>query len=91
MLGEGVFLDTLRQGLWLAVVISAPILAVALLTGVVIGLFQALTSIQEMTLTFVPKLAAIVIAFWISMGFMSQAMVTFFTGTIIPLVDGGYR
>ena len=60
MLDEVVFFDTLRQGLWVAVMISVPILTVALLAGVTVGLFQALTSIQEMTLTFVPKLAAIV-------------------------------
>lgn len=63
MLDEAVFFDTLRQGLWVAVAMSAPILAVALVTGLAIGLFQALTSIQEMTLTFVPKLLAIVAVF----------------------------
>jgi flagellar biosynthetic protein FliQ len=56
---EAVFFDTMRQGLWIAVIISAPLLSVALVMGVVIGLFQALTSVQEMTLTFVPKLVAI--------------------------------
>ena len=56
---EAIFYDTLRQGLWVAFLISLPILSVALLTGLVVGLFQALTSVQEMTLTFVPKLAAI--------------------------------
>ena len=89
MLSEGLFFDTVRQGLWIAVVTSVPILSVALVTGLVVGLFQALTSIQEMTLTFVPKLAAIVAVFWISMGFMTQALVTFFTGTILPLIAGG--
>lgn len=89
MLTEGIFYDTLRQGLWVAVVISIPILTVALVTGLAIGLFQALTSIQEMTLTFVPKLAAIVIVFWFSMGFMTQALVSFFDGHIIPLIVGG--
>ena len=88
MLDEGVFFDTLRQGLWVAVTISIPILTVALVTGLAIGLFQALTSIQEMTLTFVPKLAAIVVVFWLSMGFMTQALVSFFDGHIIPLIIG---
>ena len=88
MLSEGVFFDTLRQGLWVAVTISIPILTVALVTGLAIGLFQALTSIQEMTLTFVPKLAAIVVVFWLSMGFMTQALVSFFDGHIIPLIIG---
>lgn len=88
MLSEAVFFDTLRQGLWVAVIVSVPILAVALIAGVTVGLFQALTSIQEMTLTFVPKLLAIVVVFWMSMGFMSQTLVSFFQVTLIPLIIG---
>lgn len=86
MLSEGAFFDILRQGLWVAVIIAIPILTVALVTGLVVGLFQALTSIQEMTLTFVPKLAAIVLIFWMSMGFMTQTLVSFFHDQIIPLI-----
>lgn len=88
MADEIVFFDTLRQGLWVAIVISMPILAVALVAGVSIGLVQALTSIQEMTLTFVPKLIAIVAVFWVSMGFMTQTLVSFFHERIIPLIIG---
>ena len=86
---EIVFFDTLRHGLWIAVIISFPILAVALVTGLTVGLFQALTSIQELTLTFVPKLAAIVVVFWLSMGFMTQTLVTFFQSRLVPLIIGG--
>mgnify|MGYP000598543007 CR=1 FL=1 len=86
MLSEIIFFDTLRQGLWVAVVISIPILTVALLAGVSIGLVQALTSIQEMTLTFVPKLGAIVVVFWMSMGFMSQTLTSYFTDTLVPII-----
>ena len=89
MLNEVIFFDTMRQGLWVALIVSIPILTVALVAGVSIGLVQALTSIQEMTLTFVPKLAAIMIVFWMSMGFMTQTMVSFFHDRIIPLVIGG--
>jgi flagellar biosynthesis protein FliQ len=89
MQNEVIFFDTLRQGLWIALVISIPILSVALITGVVIGLFQALTSIQEMTLTFVPKLAAIGAVYWVSMSFMTQTLVSFFQDRIIPLIVGG--
>lgn len=89
MFTEVIFFDTLRQGLWVAVVVSIPILTVALLTGVTIGLFQALTSIQEMTLTFVPKLGAIILVFWASMGFMTQTLVSFFHDRIIPIIAGG--
>lgn len=89
MLDEILFFDTLRQGLWVGLVISLPILTMALLAGVSIGLVQALTSIQEMTLTFVPKLAAIGAVFWLSMGFMTQTLVSFFHDHIIPLIIGG--
>jgi flagellar biosynthetic protein FliQ len=88
-MGEALFYDTLREGLWIAVVISIPILSVALIAGLIIGLFQALTSIQEMTLTFVPKLAAIVAVFWVTMAFMTQSLVSFFQGTLIPIIAGG--
>lgn len=89
MQSEIIFFDTLRQGLWVAVIISVPILTVALLAGLAIGLIQALTSIQEMTLTFVPKLAAIAGVFWLSMGFMTQTLVSFFQDRVIPLIAGG--
>ena len=89
MLSEGLFYDIVRQALWVAVITSVPILAVSLVSGLIVGLFQALTSVQEMTLTFVPKLIAIVIVFWISMGFMTQTLVTFFTTTLVPLIAGG--
>lgn len=87
-MGEAAFFDTLRQGLWVAVTMSTPILTVALLAGVLVGLFQALTSIQEMTLTFVPKMAAILITFWISMGFMTQSLTDYFRVTLVPLIAG---
>lgn len=89
MLDEVLFFDTLREGLWVAVIISFPILAVALVAGLVVGLFQALTSIQEMTLTFVPKLGAIVLVFWLSMAFMTQTLVTFFQDRLVPMITGG--
>ncbi|WP_417269424.1 flagellar biosynthetic protein FliQ [Celeribacter sp.] len=88
MMDEIIFYDTLRQGLWMAVMISTPILLVALVTGVGVGLFQALTSIQEMTLTFVPKLGAILIVFWISMGFMTESLIAFFQNRLIPMIGG---
>ena len=46
------------QALWMTVLISAPLLAVALAVGLVIGIVQAATSINESTLSFIPKLAA---------------------------------
>ena len=61
----------------------------ALVAGVAVGLFQALTSVQEMTLTFVPKVGAMLVVFWVSMSFMTSTLVSFFQGHIIPLIAGG--
>lgn len=87
-MGETVLFDVLRQGLWAAVIMNAPILLVALAAGIVVGLFQALTSIQEMTLTFVPKMAAMLIAFWMTMGFMTQTLTEYFSSALLPLIAG---
>lgn len=81
-------MDILRQGLWLAVMISTPVLGIALVVGLAIGLFQALTSVQEMTLTFVPKLAAILATFWVTMAFSGQLLVVFYKDVILPVIAG---
>lgn len=86
---EIAFFDILRQGLWVAVVMSAPLLGVALVAGLTVGLFQALTSVQEMTLTFVPKVAAMIAVFWVSMSFMTGALVSFLHDRILPQIAGG--
>lgn len=87
-MSEAQFYDTLQHGLWVAVLMSMPVLSAALVAGVIVGLFQALTSIQEMTLTFVPKLGAIVVVFWMTMNFMTQTLVTYFEQAIMPRIIG---
>lgn len=86
---ENLIFDVTRQALWIAVRMSAPLLAVALVTGVVIGLFQALTSVQEMTLTFVPKVGLMLAVFWVTMSFMTSTLASFFSDQILPMVAGG--
>jgi len=88
-MGEAAIYDVLRQALWVSVVMSAPLLIVALIAGVAVGLFQALTSVQEMTLTFVPKVGAMLVVFWASMGFMTATLVAFFTDRVVPMIAGG--
>lgn len=83
---EIIFFDTLRQGLWISVLMSAPMLAVALIAGVTVGLFQALTSVQEMTLTFVPKAGLMLAVFWVSMSFMTETLTDYFHAEIIPTI-----
>ena len=82
-------ISLMREALWTGIVVSTPILGVALIAGLAIGLFQALTSIQELTLTFVPKLLAIALVFWMSLSFMTQGLVTFFQEQIVPKIEEG--
>jgi flagellar biosynthetic protein FliQ len=86
---EGVILDLLRETMWVTFLMSLPVLAVALVVGVAIGLVQALTSVQEMTVTFVPKLAAIAVTFWISMGATGALLTGFWQTRILALIAGG--
>ncbi len=88
-MSEAMIYDVLRQALWVAVKISAPMLAIALAAGIAIGLLQALTSVQEMTITFVPKVGAMLAVFWISMSFMTATLVSFFRDTVVPMIAGG--
>ena len=85
---EAAVLDILRQSLWTALIVSTPILAWRWWSGLAIGLVQALTSVQEMTLTFVPKLGAILAVFWVTMSFSGQTLVRFYQDQIIPMVIG---
>ncbi len=86
---ESEFFDLMREGLWVGVEVSAPILITALVVGVLVGLVQALTSIQEMTLTFVPKLAAMIAVFWGTMSFMTSSLVDFFKVALLPMIGRG--
>lgn len=55
-------LDIIREGLLVTIIVGGPLMLIALVVGLAISLFQALTQIQEMTLTFVPKIIATVLA-----------------------------
>ena len=85
-MSEGEILSVLREFLWGAAMMAMPLLAAALIVGLVIGLLQALTSIQEMTLTFVPKLAVMLIVFFISAGYMSRIIVNLFDSQVLPVI-----
>ena len=55
-------IDLARQALWIIILVSSPPLLVALIVGVLVGIFQAATSINEMTLSFIPKILALALA-----------------------------
>jgi flagellar biosynthetic protein FliQ len=67
-------LDLARDGIFTLILVSSPLLLVALIVGVAISLLQALTQIQEMTLVFVPKILAVFIAFLLALPFMSDVL-----------------
>ena len=71
--------EFLRMAFWQILIISGPLLAVALAIGLAIGILQAATSIQEMTLTFVPKLILVVVAFGLLANFMMVQLSDYFT------------
>ena len=60
MLDTALVIDLGREALWVAVLIAGPLLGIALIVGLIIGIIQAATSINEMTLSFIPKIAALV-------------------------------
>ena len=66
-----------RQTIWVIVKTSVPLLLVSMIVGLIISLFQTLTSIQEQTLTFVPKLLAIIIALMIMGNWLLNEIVSF--------------
>ncbi len=69
--------DLGRQALWITVLISAPLLGVALIVGLIIGVLQAATSINEATLSFIPKLAAMAITLAVVGGWQLATLVDY--------------
>ena len=72
-------LDAGRHTLMIALQLSLPVLLFALVAGVMVSIFQAVTQIQEFTLTFVPKLLAVILALALFGSWMISTMVHFFT------------
>ncbi len=70
-------IDVGRDAIWLILQMAAPLMLIGLAVGVTIGLFQALTQIQEATLIFAPKILAIFIALLVFLPFMGDAMAQF--------------
>lgn len=78
------------EALRMVLLLSLPMLLVALVVGVAISLFQAVTQIQEMTLTFVPKIIAVFASMVLAAPWLTQTMVTF-TRQLIESIPGLLR
>ena len=76
-MNEEEIIDITQEALFLTLQIGAPIMIIGLIVGVIIALFQALTQIQEMTLSFVPKILAIFVSIALLFPTFSQLMAQF--------------
>lgn len=81
-------LDIARDSLVTIVLVAGPLMAVALFVGVVIGLLQALTQVQEMTLVFVPKIVAMFLVALLALPLMGSLM-NGFMGRIVERIIAG--
>ncbi len=77
--------DLIRHALLLALSVAAPLLLTALVVGVCVGLLQAITQLQEQTLTFLPKLVAIALVFVITLPWAIQRLVEYLGGVLRSL------
>ena len=81
-------LDIARDGVFTLILVSSPMLVVALVVGVAISLLQALTQIQEMTLAFVPKILAVFITFLVALPFMGDLLQSYMARIADRIVSG---
>lgn len=82
-------LDISREAIFTLLKVVTPVLLVALFIGLIIGIFQALTQIQEMTLAFVPKIISVFITLIILFPFMFNQMRTLTEGLFDKIAGGG--
>lgn len=78
-----------RQGVYSTLMIAAPIMLIALLVGLLVSIFQATTQIQEQTLAFVPKIAAVLISLILFGPWMLSKMISFTTDIFTHLSQFG--
>ena len=77
MISESAVLDIARDAIYTIIITSAPLLLVSLIIGLIVSIFQTVTSIQEQTLTFVPKIIAIFLTLILLGSWMMNTMVEY--------------
>ena len=83
-------LDIVQQAIWTIIVASGPAVGAAMLVGTIIALIQALTQVQEMTLTFVPKIIAVFVAASLTASFVGGKFSSFTQG-LYARIEQGYK
>lgn len=86
-MNEDVVLQIGREALYLIVSLAAPLLLSALFVGLLVGVFQAATQIQEQTLSFIPKLMALVVALVVMGPWLLQSWVSFTLGLFFRIPE----
>ena len=81
-------LDIAREAIFVTLKLGAPTMLLALVVGLVISFFQALTQIQEMTLTFVPKMLVILLSLLLFLPFMLSTLKTFTDFLVSRIISG---
>lgn len=79
MITEGQVLDIAREAIYNIIIVSSPLLLISLIVGLVVSIFQTVTSIQEQTMTFVPKILAVFLGMILFGGWMLNEMSDFMT------------
>ena len=79
MITQGEVLDIARDAIYNIILTSAPLLLISLIVGLIISIFQTVTSIQEQTLTFVPKIVAVFLGMLIFGAFILTTMTDYMT------------
>ncbi|MEI3197958.1 MAG: flagellar biosynthesis protein FliQ [Lachnospiraceae bacterium] len=79
MITQGEVLDIASQAIYTIIMVSAPLLLVSLIIGLIISIFQTVTSIQEQTLTFVPKILAVFVGMMIFGSWMLTQLTEYIT------------
>ncbi|MCL2225042.1 MAG: flagellar biosynthesis protein FliQ [Defluviitaleaceae bacterium] len=77
---QEIVLDIVREGLFTVLLVALPPLTIGLTAGLIMSIFQTITSIQEPTLAFVPKILAVFLAMVVFGPFMLTLLVEYFTG-----------
>jgi flagellar biosynthetic protein FliQ len=67
-------ISIMRDGIWVLMLVSTPMMLTALVVGLAVSLVQALTQVQEMTLTFVPKILAMLLVMMLALPYMLQSL-----------------
>ncbi|OYU87403.1 MAG: flagellar biosynthetic protein FliQ [Bradyrhizobiaceae bacterium PARB1] len=82
-------LDIAQQAIWTIIVAAGPAVGAAMLVGIIIALLQALTQVQEMTLTFIPKIVVMLIVVAVTGTFMG-AHIYAFTEVLYGRIEHGF-